>query len=111
MFRLGVGAPLPKEGEEKSHSTHIANNDRLKRQLLGADYKKMQERQAETSENFRVGGSQVSSGSKRARLGNGDRVAGNSHGSRSTVSRSAHDDDSDDEPGRSSLGKSRSLFQ
>lgn len=86
-------------------------NDKLKRQLLGADYKKVLERQAERSSITKSSDSQISNRPKRARHGYEAKVARNSHGSQSAVSRSAYDSGSDDEPGRSSIGKSRSMIE
>ena len=86
-------------------------NDKLKRQLLGADYKKVIERQADRSGITKSRGSQIGNGPKRARHDYEAKVARNSHGSQSAVSRSAYDSDSDDGPGRSSIGKSRSMIE
>lgn len=86
-------------------------NDKLKRQLLGADYKKLQERQAKTSGKTKFGCSPVENEPKRARHSNGEKVARNRHGPQPAISRSSRYSDSDDEPGRSSLGKSRSVLQ
>lgn len=86
-------------------------NDKLKRQLLGADYKKLLERQAERSGITKSRGSQIGNEPKRARHDYEGKVTRNGHGSQSAVSRSAYDSESDDEPGRSSLGKSRSMIE
>ena len=106
---LGVGAPVLKEGEQ-SNSTQMAN-DKLKRQLLGANFKKVQEREAKTNKEMKFGGSPVENEPKRVKRSNGEKIAKNSRGPQPAASRSARYSDSDDEPGRSSLGKSRSVLQ
>jgi hypothetical protein len=110
IYRLGVGAPLPQQGEE--NQPNQTANDKLKRQLLGADYKKIQERRAEPSGKIiKSRGSHVSNGPKHATQIHGVKNTKDNHRPQPTVSRSVHDLDSDDEPGRSSLGKSRSMLQ
>lgn len=101
-----------------------ANAEKLKRQLLGVDYnsKKMRERQKERGAEVKEGGAkrrgrEEGFGSndgldkgKRARYDDYDgadkkKVARNGGGQGLPQLRSARDIDSDDEPGRSSLGK------
>lgn len=86
-------------------------NDKLKRQLLGANYQKMQEKQAKTIGKIKTGGSLPENEPKRAKRNNGEKLARTSHAPKPAASRSAPYSDSDDEPGRSSLGKSRSVIQ
>lgn len=97
-----------KEGEQRN-STQMAN-DKLKRQLLGANYKKVQEREAKTNKKSKFGGSQVENEPKRVKRSLGEKIAKKSHRPQSAASRAARYSDSDDEPGRSSLGKSRSVY-
>lgn len=86
-------------------------NDKLKRQLLGANYKKVQEREAKRNRKMQFGGSPAENEPKRVKRSNGEKLSRNSHTPQPAVSRSARYSDSDDEPGRSSLGKSRSVLQ
>lgn len=81
---MGLGATLPKEGEAKRHK--LDTEEKLRRQLLGKDYKKLQANRAGNSGKVGV---QVGHGGMRAR----------------PVSAKQTMDDSEDEEGRSSLGK------
>ena len=111
LSRLGVGAPILKEGEQ-STSTQLAN-DKLKRQLLGANYKKVQEREAKMAlaGKSSTGDTSVANEPKRLKRTNGGKIVKKSHTPQPAVSRSSRYSDSDDEPGRSSLGKSRSVLR
>lgn len=86
-------------------------NDKLKRQLLGANYKKVQEREAKIGGKSKIGGSSDGHEPKRVKRSNGEKIAKTSHGPQTAKLRSAGYSDSDDEPGRSSLGKSRLVLQ
>ena len=85
VYRLGVGATLPKDGDVKREES--SSNDRLRKQLLGRDYKKVQ-----------VGKMDKGKSGGIATLGSKSRPIG---------SKRDIDQESEDEGGRSSLGKSK----
>ena len=81
--RLGFGARIPKDVEVKRED--LSSNNRLRKQLLGTDYMKKQKKKAHNGGVETVGGS-------KPLPANGKRIA---------------ESDSEDDGGRSSLGKAR----
>ena len=84
-YRLGVGATVPKDGDVKREE--LSSNDKLRRQLLGRDYKKLQlaKREKGQSEGIGVAGSKPRPAGPKREV----------------------EQESEDENGRSSLGKSK----
>jgi hypothetical protein len=88
-LRLGLGGVIPKDGEVKRDT--LSSNDKLRKQLLGSDYAKKhadRKRRAEAKDSHR---SPLTAGSKPRPAQPKPRV----------------EDDSEDDGGRSSLGKSK----
>lgn len=84
---MGIGATVPKNGDVKREE--LSSNDKLRRQLLGKDYeKKLGKRKREEE---RSKSRPLQAGSKPRPASSKQRV----------------DEDSEDEPGRSALGKPR----
>lgn len=87
LVSLGLGATVPKDGEVRREE--LSSNERLREQLLGKDYLKR-----------RAGRTK---GEERPGFG----VLGLASKPRPTSARREKEDDSDDEGGRSSLGRSK----
>lgn len=84
---MGVGATVPKDGEVKREE--LSSNDKLRRQLLGKDYEKKLGKGKREREQAK---------SRPLQAGSKARPASSKH---------SVGEDSEDEPGRSALGKPR----
>ncbi|KAB8258889.1 hypothetical protein BDV32DRAFT_125078 [Aspergillus pseudonomiae] len=89
---LGVGAPLPSKAADGSwNRTELGSNDKLRRQLLGKNYKKIM------SEKNAAAGRQLSN------MGSSSGASSATNQSQTMAGRAYDDDDEDEDEGRTAL--------